>query len=133
MTSTDNQTEKNREKCKCIAECLDIIADGRAYKAPDTGEIVYLDEGEEAPEDYEQADMLDYFGDVYDVRYIVGQDRELRGLQLLVAFGGPNIWVDTMSESVALFWWGDNASYPLGSEAIREIESMGEELWEMEA
>ena len=61
-------------------------------------------------------DMLsgfDYLADVLDVEWVLHQDRTLKGARLLVAFGGPNIWIDTAKQTVEGHWWGDSftASY----------------------
>ena len=47
--------------------------------------------------------------DVLDIQYIINQDKTYRGARILVAFGGPNIWVNTQSGQVEGYWWGDNA------------------------
>ena len=56
---------------------------------------------------------LDYISDVLDINWILNSDRTLRGARLLVAFGGPNIWIDTTTATVEGHWWGESftASY----------------------
>lgn len=39
-------------------------------------------------------------GDVLDVEWILTSDKELKGARLLVAFGGLNIWIDTLTVSL---------------------------------
>jgi|TARA_R100001086_G_scaffold33229_1_gene15073 hypothetical protein len=51
----------------------------------------------------------DWMEDVLDIQYIINQDKTYRGARILVAFGGPNIWVNTQSGQVEGYWWGDNA------------------------
>tara|TARA_Y100001951_G_C11126505_1_gene175790 strand:- start:128 stop:415 length:288 start_codon:yes stop_codon:yes gene_type:complete len=51
----------------------------------------------------------DWMEDVLDIQYIINQDKTYRGARILVAFGGPNIWVNTQSGLVEGYWWGDNA------------------------
>jgi hypothetical protein len=64
--------------------------------------------GSELPDDYVQ-DMsgFDYLSDVLDVEWRVGSDKTYRSAKILVAFGGPNVWIDTDSEKVIGAWWGD--------------------------
>lgn len=56
---------------------------------------------------------LDYVSDALDVEWILDSNREFKGARLLVAFGGPNIWIDTAKQTVEGHWWGDSftASY----------------------
>ena len=54
-------------------------------------------------------DASSWMEDVLDIQYIINQDKTYRGARILVAFGGPNIWVNTQSGQVEGYWWGDNA------------------------
>lgn len=56
---------------------------------------------------------FDYISDALDVDWILDSKREFKGARLLVAFGGPNIWIDTAKQTVEGHWWGDSftASY----------------------
>lgn len=53
---------------------------------------------------------FDYLQDALDIEYIVNSKREFLGARVLVAFGGPNIWVNTRTNTVEGHWWGDSAS-----------------------
>lgn len=53
---------------------------------------------------------FDYLQDALDIEYIVNSKREYLGARVLVAFGGPNIWVDTKRGIVEGAWWGSHAS-----------------------
>ena len=55
---------------------------------------------------------LEYLDDALDIEYIVNSKREFLGARVLVAFGGPNIWINTRTATVEGFWWGDKASAP---------------------
>lgn len=54
---------------------------------------------------------FDYLEDVLDIHYIVNSDaeRSFRSAKILVAFGGPNIWVCFDDLKVKGYWWGDYA------------------------
>ena len=41
----------------------------------------------------------------YDIRYLVDGQKRFLGAEILVAGGGPTIWVDTFREQVT-GWWG---------------------------
>lgn len=53
---------------------------------------------------------FDYLQDALDIEYIVSSKREFLGARVLVAFGGPNIWINTRTNTVEGHWWGDNAT-----------------------
>jgi len=68
----------------------------------------------------------DYLQDALDIEYVVNSKGEYLGARVLVAFGGPNIWVNTRTGMVDGYWCGDNASVPfkdnLGlDEALSEL------------
>jgi len=52
---------------------------------------------------------FDYLQDALDIEYIVSSKGDYLGARVLVAFGGPNIWVNTRTNTVEGHWWGDNA------------------------
>ena len=64
-------------------------------------------------DDGEPMTAWDYMSDVLDIRYMVDSQKRYLGARILVAFGGPNIWIDTENERVEGYWWGDKftASY----------------------
>ena len=66
--------------------------------------------GDELNHDGEEMTAFDYLQDVLDIEYVVNSKKEYLGARLLVAFGGPNIWVDTRKGIVEGFWWGDSAT-----------------------
>jgi hypothetical protein len=53
---------------------------------------------------------FDYLEGVLDVNWILNSDRSIRGAELLVAFGGPNIYVNTVTKTVTGYWGGDQAT-----------------------
>jgi hypothetical protein len=53
---------------------------------------------------------FDYLQDALDIEYIVNSKREFLGARVLVAFGGPNIWVNTRTNTIEGHWWGESAS-----------------------
>ena len=64
-------------------------------------------------ENCETLSGFDYIADVLDVNWVLDSNREFLGARLLVAFGGPNVWIDTAKQTVEGHWWGDSftASY----------------------
>ena len=49
--------------------------------------------------------------DIYSVRYIVDSEKKYLGAMLMVAGGGPTIWVNTHRSHVEGSWWGDKCEY----------------------
>tara|TARA_B100000029_G_scaffold486184_1_gene540287 strand:+ start:361 stop:738 length:378 start_codon:yes stop_codon:yes gene_type:complete len=48
----------------------------------------------------------DWMEDVYDIEWITHRDHSYRAARLLVAGGGPTIWVNTLTDNVEGYWWG---------------------------
>lgn len=71
--------------------------------------------------------MFDYLADNYGVTYRVGSDMEVSGVEIMVAGGGPNIYIDTNTEAVELYWWGTRASADLSEEAVRQINAWAQD------
>ena len=49
---------------------------------------------------------------VYDIRYIVDREKRYYSAELLVAGGGPTIWVNLNTKEVEGYWWGDRVTEP---------------------
>jgi hypothetical protein len=64
----------------------------------------------ETNSDGEPLSAFDYLQDALDIEYIVSSKKEYLGARVLVAFGGPNIWVNTRTKTVEGYWWGDKAA-----------------------
>ena len=43
----------------------------------------------------------------YDIRYLVDSQKRYLGAELMVAGGGPTIWVNTWTKEVEGYWGGD--------------------------
>lgn len=140
--------EENRNHCKAIAEDIELYINGDGYKCPICGRIdtfdVYEERKNEDNETFcphcdgmlelselEAISIYDYFDgtEAYDIEYRIGSNREYRSVCVMVACGGPNIYIDTATKNVELYWWTDRASYPLSLEAVNEIDAYFEELF----
>ena len=56
-------------------------------------------------------DASQWMEDVYDIRYLVDQEKRYLGAQLMVAGGGPTIWVNTWTSEVEGSWAGDRCTH----------------------
>ena len=54
--------------------------------------------------------------DVYDIRYIVDSEKKYLGAMLMVAGGGPTIWVNTWTNEVEGYWGGDRVTWAFRDE-----------------
>ena len=134
---------ENREHCKAIADRLEAITEGRLYKCPECGEYVEDNNlfckcgcqvdliGGEDHDGWEAVSFYDYFENALDIDYIVNSSKEYKACRIMVAFGGPNIYVNTWERKVELYWWTESASFYLNSETCNAIDSWAEEYYEL--
>ena len=83
----------------------------------------YAEDREMSPDDVTAYDWLE---DVLDIEYIVSSDKQYKSAKVLVAFGGPNIWVNFDDMTVDGYWGGDKVSVPFTDnmhidEALEEL------------
>ena len=98
MSSVKRETceEQLRRMCKNIA---DDITSPVMRKDPETGEK-------------REETASEWMEDVYDIRYTVDREKRYLGAELLVAGGGPTIWVNLESMYVEGYWGGDKVQEP---------------------
>ena len=60
----------------------------------------------------EQASAASWMEDVYDIRYIVDREKRYYSAELLVAGGGPTVWVNLNTMEVQGYWGGDRVNVP---------------------
>ena len=78
-----------------------------------------------------EVDMSEYFeGQILDINYVVDSECKYKAVILLVAWGGPNIYVDTYKGVVDGYWWGTTASWRMKSELIKVLDDYFEEYYE---
>ena len=53
----------------------------------------------------------DFMDNVYDIEWTTHRDHEYRSARLLVAGGGPNIWVNLQTDTVDGYWASDKYSH----------------------
>jgi predicted RNA-binding Zn-ribbon protein involved in translation (DUF1610 family) len=137
-----SREDENRAHCRHIAEEIDAHARGELKRCPECGEIHRRDWDDIAdvfrcPEcgaitsidDWDTCSLWEFFDDAYDIEFRVGSDRRYRSVRVMVACGGPNIYIDTASKNVELYWWGERAWYPISYDAVEIIDEWAEEIW----
>ena len=106
----------------CTIQQENVLNEVHMFYIMPNGEAIF--EG-----DLEVATIGDYFDDFYDVDYIVGSDKKYKACRVLVAFGGPNIYIDTWEKEVQLFWWSDTAIADIPDELCMVIDDFFEVLY----
>ena len=53
----------------------------------------------------------EYMENVYDIEWITHRDHSYKAARLLVAGGGPNIWVNLHTDTVDGYWWGEHCKH----------------------
>ena len=88
--------EQLRRMCKDIA---DSISEPLKRTAGETGE--------------KRAETAsDWMDGVYDIRYIVDREKRYYSAELLVAGGGPTVWVNLNTKEVEGYWGCDRVIEP---------------------
>ena len=54
----------------------------------------------------------DWMEGTYDIRYLVDSQKRYLGAEILVAGGGPTIWVDLFDQEVKGYWGRDRVIEP---------------------
>ena len=54
----------------------------------------------------------EFMDSTYDIRYIVDREKRYLGAELLVAGGGPTVWVNLDTKYVEGYWGGDKVLVP---------------------
>tara|TARA_R100001443_G_scaffold13550_1_gene23565 strand:+ start:156 stop:542 length:387 start_codon:yes stop_codon:yes gene_type:complete len=66
----------------------------------------YCELDEEEQKDF-FPDGYDYLDDIYDYKFIVDSNKNYQGARICVAYGGPNIFINTFNKQVEGYWGGD--------------------------
>ena len=129
------------QHCKAIADRLEAIADGRLYKCPECGEYVEDNElfcecgcqvdliGNDDGEPWEAVSFCDYFENALDIDYIVNSQKQYKACRIMIAWGGPNIYVNTWEKKVELYWWTESGSFYLSGDACDAIDQWAEDYY----
>jgi len=64
------------------------------------------------PEGKDSKTASAWMEDVYDIRYIVDREKRYFSAELMVAGGGPTIWVSLNEMEVQGYWGGDRVTEP---------------------
>jgi hypothetical protein len=73
-------------------------------------------------------DVHKWMEGVYDIEWVTHNDHSYKGARLLVAGGGPTVWVNLQGLTVDGYWWGDTCKVPFADnlgldEYLEELHS----------
>ena len=82
-------------------------------------------------DDPEQMSVTDYINDnsLGDIRFEVDRNMECCGGKVLLAYGGPNVWLH--NDEICGYWGGDTETWSLCSDARDALMEFFQEEWEM--
>lgn len=136
----------NTARCIEIAIELDALTRGNMIRCPECGEAVSLpyEEGEGVKldcgckididdlDDLDEIGVCDYFEDnIFNIEYTINGDLEYVGARIMIAFGGPNIFVNTNNKRVELYWGFGRAEAALSDRAVEVIDAYFEDVYNM--
>ena len=107
----------------CTIQQESVLDEVHAFYVMPGGEAIF--EG-----DLEVATIGDYFEDFLDVDYIVDSNKKYKACRVLVAFGGPNICIDTWMKRVMLSWWGEYAKAYIPDDLCEQIDDFFKAIYE---
>ena len=133
--------QEHNKHCEEIAEKLDRIANYELYYCSECCEEFTeeeITEDEICPKcgsELDQVSMYEYFDDVLDIKICCdietfrNKDPErIDGAKLMIACGGPNIYINTITGTVDLYWWSEEGHADLSSDAVSEIDAFVSEM-----
>ena len=139
---------ENQEICKRIAEEIESYCENKMKRCPQCEEKIEWDDAQYNPHngeytcpicggkfdesELETLSVYDYlFQNCYETEYQIDARGNYRGVEIMVAGGGPNIYVNTKRRSVMLFWWREKAEWEISSDAANEIDEYFEQNYEI--
>lgn len=135
--------DENTAHCKAIANDIDDYVSGNIRTCPHCGETIQRNEWDmfwfqcpecgvdSDPDTWDQKSVWDYLSDVYNVEFRVsGKNADYpNSVQIMIACGGPNIYLDTATKDVELYWWTEKARWPLSYAAVEALDEWAAKYW----
>lgn len=104
-----------------FSKSLEDIANEITRLYHDSNLYVHEDENDDSSEEYY------YFDENYNLDYIWRERYGLMGVRVMIACGGPNIWVDSFNEEVIGYWGTSEIHVPLPRDVCYSITNHYEE------
>ena len=69
--------------------------------------------------EHDQLDIATFLNEtILDIEYTLTQDKTLLGAKLLVAFGGPTIYINTRYSKIEGYWSSDQVTIPYSNDEL---------------
>ena len=121
MASTSK--EQLIENCRYVAEHLSRFLDSDLTYSADEDTFHPKEEG------LEDDGLYGYIqNSVYDIKLTTDLEGTLYGVQMMVAGGGPNIYINTIKMEVEGYWGGDECHISLGYRICQMIDNEIEQM-----
>lgn len=114
MNDLKEQVEFIAKQCECLVE------DYRWYEDLDEKEREAYDKACE--ECKGEIGVGAYLQDMYDTMYYMHGKDKLDGVKVCVAYGGPNIYINTYTGKVQGAWWGSTHEVEISDYACTVID-----------
>ena len=108
MSYEEDFQKQFQKRVQSIADTLEEIKDYDFYEQ--------IDEGTDEEGNW-------YFEDTYNIDYIWRMGYGLIGVRVMIACGGPNIWVDTFERTIHGYWGCNEAIAHLTIDCCDKIEA----------
>lgn len=86
--------------------------------------VRYAEDLEEA---YNNGELYEALDDVLDVEYTLDSSFNLIGVELTLAYGGPNIFLNTRYNRIEAYWGGEQSFVPVDSDVCNDVFEMYED------
>lgn len=115
----------------CREYCVSVRRDLRQIMETENAPDFDYDRYEDGKDEDGNAVTLDaYINDALDVEFTVSARKELLGVALYVAVGGPNVWIDTRAQEVRAAWADSKSFAVLDEDICNAIDQYFEEIME---
>ena len=74
-------------------------------------------------------ELYDYINEALDFEFRVDLQRNYRSARIAITLGGPNVFIDTKSGCVELYWGTSQADWPLSQDAADVIDNILREFY----
>ena len=102
VRKSETSGEQLRRMCKNIADSI-------------TNPVISNDEQEDGSVE-QRGGASEWMEGTYDIRYYVDSSKRYLGAEIMVAGGGPTVWVNTYTGYVEGYWGGDKVLEPFRDE-----------------
>lgn len=128
-------------ECEEIAKTLKSIAEDYLCSCPECDEYYYVGDsmvidsifcpncGEELEEQHFVM-VQDYLSDWIDIEYTVDAERKYKGVKVMIAWGGPDIYINTNTCAIEMCWWDKKDYYPITGLVTDMVDEMFQDIYE---